>query len=90
MVQDVEVGRAAESGWTALSEARPPNPSPALLVTNNIKARNAHGFASHVWLVSMTHGDDKQGYSAFEDGGFSKVEGLTHWRYALPEEQASA
>lgn len=74
-------------GWVALVDACPPHPSPALLVTNNINARNAHGFSSHVWLVSMVHQEAGNSFSAF-DGNMRKIESLSHWRYALPEEAA--
>lgn len=76
------------NGWTELSLEQPPHPSPMLLVTNNICGRNAHGFMSHIWLVSMVH--EKNGeFCAFRDDGYSKVEFLTHWRYAVPADLCS-
>lgn len=76
--------------WIALSEQQPPERSGPLLVTNNIKARDAFGHMSHLWLVRMVHVDPSAGgFSAFEDNGFRKIEGLTHWRYAVPTEQAA-
>lgn len=75
------------AGWTDLSLEQPPEHCAALLVTNNIRARNAFGHMSHLWLVSMVHGKDGD-FCAFSEDGFRKVESLTHWRYAVPAEGA--
>lgn len=85
--------------WTAFSDAMPqPGTNRTLLVTNNLRARNVFGFASHVWLVEMVHRHERAvnlhgrelacpgevtGYS--QPSG-AHVRNLTHWRYALPEE----
>lgn len=48
------------------------------LVTNNRKARTAHGHMSHVWLVSMIHEKDGE-VCAFSDGSYNRVYGITHF-----------
>lgn len=73
--------------WIPLAEGTlpPTTPHPKILVTNNLPARGAYGFMSHVWLVNMVHHDSRDGsWVAYE--GDTKLWGLTHWRYALPEE----
>ena len=64
-------------------EDQMPAPHKHLIVTNNLRATNAHGEMSHVWLTSFV-----QKSSAPEEGliifteGFAKVYNLTHWKYA--------
>lgn len=75
--------------WIPLAKGTlpPTTPHPKILVTNNLPARDAHGHMSHVWLVSMVHHDSTDdSWAAFE--GDAKLWGLTHWRYAMPEETA--
>ncbi len=75
-----------ENDWIELSLEQPPSPSPLLLVTNNIRARNAFGFMSHVWLVSMIHKQADGEFKAFKEDGYAMVHNLSHWRYAVPSE----
>jgi hypothetical protein len=83
---EVECGERAlrpEGVWVAVSERLPEAPHEMLLVTNNIDARDAHGFMSHLWLVRMIHHSDERGYYAFDDYDNIRPESITHWRYAL-------
>lgn len=84
------------SPWTAFSDAMP-DEHRTLLVTNNMAARTAQGRMSHVWFVDGVHRhetaiqDERLTYAeAGEVTAFSesdmRLRGLTHWRYALPEE----
>jgi len=77
-------------GWISLDECRPPHPSPLLLVTNNLNASNRLGCMSHVWLAAMIHyceGPQVYPYPlAFVAHTDRKVQGITHWRYAIPSE----
>jgi len=52
-----------------------------IIVTNNIKAVDAHGEMSHVWLTSFVTRSEKSGYVTF-DAADSKIMNLTHWKYA--------
>jgi len=55
-----------------------------VLVTNNIKARDAHGNRSHVWIVSMVHEKDNDaGFTAFIDN-YTRLWDLTHYA-EIPE-----
>lgn len=93
--------------WIAFADRRPEpqydpaNPGPthgAILVTNNIDARNRWEKMPHVWLVEMVHYHDggphvfngrelaeKGEITAFAPGDMT-LRGLTHWRPAVPEE----
>ena len=52
-----------------------------VLVTNNLKARDANGHMSHVWCVSMIHktAEPEGPFTAFKDDGYSRLWGLTHY-----------
>jgi len=56
-----------------------------IIVTNNIKAVDAHGEMSHVWLTSFVVRSEEIGSNSdfviFDDAN-CKVFGLTHWKYA--------
>lgn len=56
-----------------------------VLVTNNLKARNAHGEMSHVWVVSMVHEttEPEGPFMAFTEGD-RRLWGLTHYA-EIPE-----
>ena len=70
--------------WISVADRLPTENSAGLLVTNNLAARDAYGFKSHVWFVPMLH--EMGGlFHAFTDADF-QVSGVTHWRYALTEE----
>lgn len=71
--------------WVSLAERMPPANCPRLLVTNNVNARDAIGHASHLWLVHMVHKYADGTFGAFTDHDL-KLHGLTHWRYAVPED----
>lgn len=83
--------------WTAFCDAMP-ELHRKLLVTNNLEARDAYGFASHVWLVDMVHFYTERfvwNGDVFAEAGETiarvglrdpYLRHLTHWRYALPEE----
>jgi hypothetical protein len=51
-----------------------------VLVTNNLKARDANGNMSHIWCVGMVHKTNEPGgpFVAFKDL-YSKVFCLTHY-----------
>lgn len=51
-----------------------------VLVTNNIKARDAHGQMSHVWVVSLVQKDSdrRYGFISFDDR-HCRVLNLTHY-----------
>lgn len=71
--------------WVSLSAREPPEDCPRLLVTNNVTARDAFGHHSHIWLTSMVHKQKDGSYSAFDEHDM-KLHGITHWRYAVPED----
>jgi len=52
-----------------------------IIVTNNIKAVNAYGKMSHVWLTSFVIKTEKYRFITF-DAAESKIMNLTHWKYA--------
>lgn len=71
--------------WSALDPGNLPDSSAGpFLTTNNIKARNAHGMPSHVYLVQMFHKAPAPigPVTAFNDGD-RKIWGLTHYRPAF-------
>lgn len=73
--------------WIALTERQPPEDCPRLLVTNNVTARDACGDHSHIWLTSMVHKQSDGSYCAFDEHDM-RLRGITHWRYAVPEDAA--
>lgn len=73
--------------WVSLAERQPPKDCARLLVTNNITARDAYDHFCHLWLVHMVHKQDDGSFAAFDDHD-RKIHGLTHWRYAVPEESS--
>jgi hypothetical protein len=58
-----------------------PEPNKYIIVTNNIKAKTAHGEMSHVWLTSFLYVHEDGEISSFDDRD-SKICNLTHWKYA--------
>jgi hypothetical protein len=52
-----------------------------VLVTNNLKARDAHGQMSHIWCVGMVHKTDQPGFEPFMafDNSDRRLWGLTHY-----------
>lgn len=76
-----------KKAWIALTKELPPGICGYILVTNNLKARDAFGKMSHVWLTMMVHKHPDGTFTAFaEPDGASRIENLTHWRPAVPEE----
>lgn len=73
--------------WIPCSEK--PEGGRKLLVTNNLEARDAYGEMSHLWLVNLLQHDDELGFLAYTDGD-TRIENLTHWRYALPPDLPAA
>lgn len=85
--------------WIPFTERMPSPHSGFLLVTNNLGARDAFGHYSHVWLVSMVHVHERQEkvggriyaeageITAFAEPGDWHIRNLTHWRFAIPEEE---
>ncbi len=79
-------------GWFPIFTANIAEPHGLILVTNNIRALNAHGKKSHVWLTTMIHeSTDEPGTftcfpEPFDPYTARPVLYLTHWRPALPEE----
>jgi hypothetical protein len=72
--------RAAELEFLAVHDTPTPNQG-FLLVTNNILAKDAHGNMSHVWMTSMLHGPDKDGFfSAFAHPSNQKIEQIAFWK----------
>ena len=52
-----------------------------IVVTNNIKAKNAHGEMSHVWLTSFVT-ESKEGDEIVTfDAADREILGLTHYKY---------
>ena len=51
-----------------------------LIVTNNIKALNAHGEMSHVWLTNFWTRSTGAGIVTF-DAKDHRIAFLTHWKY---------
>lgn len=78
--------------WLPIATANIAEPHGVILVTNNLRALDAYGKKSHVWLTTMIHEDSEEPgtYSCypepFDPFHSSKVHFLTHWRPALPEE----
>jgi hypothetical protein len=72
--------------WIRIDKCVPPKESGFLLVTNNIGARDAFGHMSHIWLVSLIFPQFAGGFSAYAEPSDRRVENLTHWRPAIPEE----
>lgn len=86
--------------WIAFEAQMPTPPHGRILVTNNLSAKDAHGFASHAWMVGSVYRHRKQEMSCTRPGYVEAYEGeitaftedatrlrnLTHWRPALPEE----
>ena len=72
------------SEWIPVTERLPEKHQGKFLVTNNLKARDAFGFMSHVWLVNMLHHNDDFGYYAFDDYDNRVPQNVTHWM-PLPE-----
>ena len=80
--------------WINCHKQMPPERCGKIFVTNNIRARDAFGHMSHVWLVSMLHryeeGDktihDQDAiaeygqFTAFNDGD-SRLCFITHWAH---------
>lgn len=68
--------------FTAFSEAVPEK-NKHIVVTNNIKAVNAFGEMSHVWMTDFFAKGTKdfEGIVTF-DAADRKIIGLTHWKYA--------
>ena len=52
-----------------------------IIVTNNIKAVDAYGEMSHVWLTTFVTHSKKDGFATF-DAADRKIMNLTHWKYA--------
>ena len=73
--------------WVAFSEKLPPFSAASddasvtsadyVLVTNNINARDRMGRMSHVWFARPHCSND--GWVAYMDGSYLKMENLTHW-----------
>lgn len=67
--------------WKKLDPKNLPRNCGALLVTNNIDARDAFDRRSHVWLVDMVHVCEIEawGIYAFDDAGRRQPMNLTHY-----------
>ena len=76
--------------WQKLSlETMPPLNEGKFLVTNDLEAKNAEGYMTHLWLVEEVYPlgahtaelmcTKEEGYTAYIDGVL-KVTKLTHWR----------
>ena len=67
--------------FTSFEEA-PPIPHRWLIITNNIKAINAHDEMSHAWLTTFwTASTNYKGELVSFDGSESLIRGLIHWKY---------
>ncbi|MFG6457881.1 hypothetical protein [Roseateles sp. BYS96W] len=85
------------AGWVSFADLEPPrdarldNPEVVagrrVLVTNNVKARDAMGRMSHVWFVSPIKTND--GWVAFDEAD-RKIFDLTYWFDPLAGVQAPA
>jgi len=75
---------AFEERWPAENEA-PDDPSvktvPAVLVTNNLKARNRMGQMSHVWYAAPIRASKPNvtGPVVAFDEADRQIQGITHW-----------
>lgn len=67
--------------WRSFKTDGPPPHAARVLVTNNIKARDAHGQMSHVWIGFPIY--SAREWIIFDDAD-RKVYGLSHWM-PLPE-----
>lgn len=56
----------------------------AVLVTNNLDARDSFGKMSRLWLTSLIQWAPLDGYCAYSEDRL--IRNLTHWRPAIPEE----
>lgn len=65
--------------WVPLVTNELPNGRGKLLVTNSIKARNARGQYSHLWVVDMLHYSEDLGVYAFDDNHQRCPSFLTHY-----------
>ncbi len=72
--------------WKPINEYDFNRKDTTCIVTNNIKAVDAHGQMSHIWIVSMIHKNGgtrkKPTYSAFNDATMpfsGEIFGLTHF-----------
>lgn len=68
--------------WRSLADDPPPHAKRCLL-TNNIKALDAHGLMSHIW-IGFPIMSSEHGYWVTFDEGDRKIHSLTHWM-PLPE-----
>ena len=51
-----------------------------VIATNNIKARDAHGDLSHIWIGTLYKEEDTSlGKFYLTDSNFNKVFGITHF-----------
>ena len=57
-----------------------PDKNKWLIVTNNLKALNAYGEMSHVWLINCWTISIDSGVVTF-DACDNKIHNLTHWKY---------
>ena len=51
-----------------------------VVVTNNLKAKNAQGEMSHAWLSNFVQCSEGV-FFIFIAGGYQRAEYLTHWKY---------
>lgn len=67
--------------WISVDD-RPPNENRGrVLVTNNIKARDAYGGMSHIWIVFPILSSEPEKYgkwTAFDEGDH-RICNITHW-----------
>lgn len=84
-METTEVNVAAGK-WVSVKDSLPPEHGPPILITNNMKARNAFGHMSHVWVVSMLHEDkDAPGeFCALFGDNLRKIWGVSHWAPIQP------
>ena len=70
--------------FTSFKDSQPKK-NKHLIVTNNIKAKNAHGEMSHVWLTTFwceaSSESPNEGIVSFDDAD-RRLLNLSHWKYA--------
>jgi len=54
-----------------------------VLVTNNLKARDAFGQMSHIWISILVQKEGDQ-FVSMDDAGWRKIESLSHYA-EIPE-----
>lgn len=63
--------------WISVKKGLPTTNKSKCIVTNNLKAKDAFGQMSHIWIVSLIQKDGKS-FSAYYDNDVI-IKNITHW-----------